>query len=273
MQRIAIQGQAGSFHDDVARIYFPGREIVPCDTFHAVFAALDSGSADAAIVAIENSLYGSIVDVYDLLLAHPYKITGEHVLHIHQQLIGIQGTKRADITEIYSHPVALNQCREWLETHLPDAELIEHHDTAGAVVYVKELASPYAAAIAGSRAAELYAMDTIDQDIEDEKTNLTRFVILDPDHAPVHGDKASLVLTTTHHSGALYEALGVFAKHQANLTKLQSRPIRGERFNYQFFIDCEIDSEKLVMLSNDLKKIGCAVNLIGHYKSHVIDET
>lgn len=268
MRTIAIQGQAGSFHDDVSRICFPDDDIFPCDTFHDVFAALDSKKADAAIVAIENSLYGSIVDVYDLLLAHNYIITGEHILHIHQQLIGIADSNLTDITEVYSHPVALNQCREWLETHLPDAELIEHHDTAGAVAYIKELASPYAAAIAGSRAAELYDMSIIERDIEDEKTNLTRFVILDPTQDVKDANKASLVLTTTHHSGALYEALGVFAKYDANLNKLQSRPIRGEKFNYQFFIDCEINADGLASIRADLKKLGCSVNFIGHYRAH-----
>jgi prephenate dehydratase len=265
MPQIAIQGQKGSFHDDVARHYFPESDIVPCDTFHDVFAAMSTEKADIAIVAIENSLYGSIADVYDLLLAHDYKITSEHILHIHQQLIGIAGSQLSEITEVYSHPVALNQCREWLETHLPDAELIEHHDTAGAVAYVKELDSPYAAAIAGERAAELYEMFIIERDIEDEKTNLTRFVILDPSQAIAHPDKASIVLTTKHHSGALYEALGVFAEHNANLTKLQSRPIRGEQFNYQFFIDCDIDAAGLASILSDLQELGCSVILLGHY--------
>lgn len=270
MLRVAIQGQKGSFHDEVAQHYYPDSTIIPCDTFHDVFSAMDAGEADVAIVAIENSLYGSIADVYDLLLARNYKISGEHVLHIHQQLITAPRTKLGDITEVYSHPVALNQCREWLEKNLPDAEIIEHHDTAGAVAYVKELDSPYTAAIAGTRAAELYEMEILESDIEDEKTNLTRFVILDPTNQPANANKASLVLTTTHHSGALYEALGVFARQDANLTKLQSRPIRGEQFTYQFFIDCEIDTQRLTVIQSELEKLGCDVTLLGHYKSYQV---
>lgn len=272
MPRVAIQGQKGSFHDDVARRYYPNDEIVPCDTFHDVFAALTDKKADVAIVAIENSLYGSIADVYDLLLTHYYQITGEHILHIHQQLIGIEGLQLSDITEVYSHPVALNQCREWLETNLPDAELIEHHDTAGAVAYVKELDSPYTAAIAGTRAAEMYGLPIIANDIEDEATNLTRFVILDPQANVSEANKVSLVLTTTHHSGALYEALGVFAQHDTNLTKLQSRPIRGEKFKYQFFIDADIDKDTLSQVVNELEALQCQVTILGHYQSHISSE-
>lgn len=270
MLRVAIQGQVGSFHHTVADRWFDDYELVPCDTFHDVFEAIARGTADQAVVAIENSLYGSIADVYDLLLKYKYPVVGELVEHIHLQLMTKSGVKLHDITEVYSHPVALNQCREWLEEHLPDAEIIEHHDTAGAVAYVKELDSPYTAAVAGRQASELYDLPILISDIEDEKTNLTRFVVLDPLKSPVTVDanKASLVITTTHHSGALYEALGVFAQHKVNLTKLQSRPIRGKSFQYQFFIDAEINTETLAAATNGLEQKDCHVTLLGHYKSY-----
>lgn len=271
MPKIAIQGQVGSFHHTVADRWFHDYELVKCDTFHDVFDAVAHGTADQAVVAIENSLYGSIADVYDLLLKYKYPIVGELVEHIHLQLMAKPGVLLSDISEVYSHPVALNQCREWLEKHLPDAEIIEHHDTAGAVAYVKELDSPYTAAIAGQKASELYDLPILIKDIEDENTNLTRFVVLDPlkSDGVTDADKASLVITTTHHSGALHEALGVFAKYEVNLTKLQSRPIRGKSFQYQFFIDADITSETLEQLTRDLKQKDCQVTLLGHYKSYV----
>jgi prephenate dehydratase len=267
MPRVAIQGQIGSFHHTVTNRWFPDYDLVCQDTFHGVFEALKAKQADQAVVAIENSLYGSIADVYDLLLKYKYPIVGELVEHIHLQLMAKDGVKLSDITEVYSHPVALNQCREWLEEHLPDVEIIEHHDTAGAVAYVSELDSPFTAAIAGTQASELYKIPILERDIEDEKTNLTRFVVLDPT-APGEipgANKASLVITTTHHAGALYEALGVFAQHAVNLTKLQSRPIRGKKFQYQFFIDAECDATTLHKIQNDLSDLGCTVHTLGHY--------
>lgn len=267
--KIAIQGQPGSFHHIVAERFFgEGIELVCCDTFSEVFSSLRDGKADQAVVAIENSLYGGIADVYDLLLANDFPIVGEEVEHVHQNLIAIDGVKLSDITEVYSHPVALDQCREWLEANLPGAEIAEHHDTAGAVEYIKSLDSPHAAAIAGTFAASLHDMPILLRDIEDEKTNLTRFLILNPTGTTPHNaDKASLVLVTPHTPGALYHALGVFNDHHVNLTKLQSRPIRGERFHYQFFIDAECDADKLGSITTSLIQKGCSVRVFGHYKS------
>lgn len=266
--RIAIQGQKGSFHDIVARRFFgEDQDIVCCETFDDLFEAIQKNRADRIVMAVENTLYGSIGANYDLLLKYRYPIIGEEIEHIHQQLITSPGTRLEDIREVYSHPVALTQCREWLEAHLPEAELVEHHDTAGAVLYIKELASPYAAAIAGSYAASLYDMPIAARDIEDEKMNLTRFVILDP-HGVPPGDanKASLVLTTSHQPGALYTALGAFEKYSINLTKLESRPIRGERFRYQFFVDAECDSQQLSAVTSELAELECECTVLGHYR-------
>ena len=271
MPRVAIQGQVGSFHHTVTHRWFKDYELVCQDTFHGVFDAVAHKQADQAVVAIENSLYGSIADVYDLLLKYKYPIVGELVEHIHLQLMTKDGVNLSNITEVYSHPVALNQCREWLEENLPNAEVIEHHDTAGAVAYVRELDSTFSAAIAGTQASSLYHLPILKHDIEDEKTNLTRFVIIDP-NAPQQipeANKASLVITTTHHAGALYEALGVFAQHSVNLTKLQSRPIRGKKFQYQFFIDADIDKATLDMIVSKLEQMKCHVVVLGHYKSHI----
>ena len=267
MRRIALQGQNGSFHHQVALDYF-GAAITPiyCDTFKAVFDSLATQQADAAVCAIENSLYGSIGDVYDLLMARPYAVTGEAIKHIRQQLIAHPEASLSDITEIYSHPAALGQCREYLEQNFPHAEIIEHHDTAGAVEHIKTMGLRQAAAIAGSHAAAIHAMAVLAHNIEDEPTNLTRFVVLDPSAvASSTANKASLVLNTDHSSGALYRALGIFASHSINLTKIQSRPKRGERFRYQFFIDAECDAPTLARIHAELEAQGCTVRVLGHY--------
>lgn len=164
--------------------------------------------------------------------------------------------------------MALNQCRGWLETHLPQAELVEYHDTADAVRHVIELGSPYAAAIASRRAAEIYSGKIIAADIEDEKANMTRFVVLQPNGTPpFDANKVSLVLTLPHTPGSLYEALSVFNKYAVNLCKLESRPIRNEPFRYSFFIDAECDSTTLETIQREFTSRKYPVRLLGHYIS------
>ncbi len=272
--RVAIQGQAGSFHDVAARQFFldtPTKEVelTCCDTFKGTFKALQAGEADVAVVAVENSLYGSIHEVYDQLVTHHVHMVGEITLAVHQQLVGWPGTELAGITEVYSHPAALDQCRNWLEEHLPHAERIEHHDTAGAVEYVKSHALTHAVAIASKTAAVLHDMPVIAENIEDEKDNFTRFAVLQLRDAEVSADanKASLILTTSHKAGALYEALGVFAQASANLTKLESRPIRGEKFRYQFVVEVEANRAQLDTILAALDDMGCSVRLLGHYET------
>jgi len=268
---VAIQGVEGSFHDLVAHRWFGSEPItlVPCRTFAGVFDAIENGAADTGVVAIENSLYGSINEVYDLLLERNFSIVGELPEHIHQQLIGFSGTKFADITHVYSHPVALNQCRLWLEANLPGAELIEHHDTADSVRLIQEQGEATSAAIASHRAAELHGLKILQENIEDETTNFTRFLIIERDkHTPEKADKASLVLRTDHSPGALYRALGIFAELGINLTKLQSRPIRGHVWRYQFFVDVQASPDRLGQAASKLADDGCEVTILGHYRQH-----
>lgn len=266
-RRVAIQGEPGSFHHTAARQLL-GDDIVlvGADRFRRVFEAVADGAADCAVVACENSLYGSIHEVYDLLLEYRFPITAEHIEHIHQNLIAQPGVELAEIREIYSHPVALDQCRDWLAANVPQAEIIEHADTAGAVHDIAQQPSPFMAAIAGAEAARLYELPILAANIEDEATNLTRFLLLDP-HATPRTDttRASLVLTTPHTSGALHAALGVFAAHGINLTKLESRPIRGQAFDYQFFIDLDIAGQLVEPVTAELESLGCTVTLLGQY--------
>ena len=267
--RIAIQGDAGSFHDAAAQhLYGTNYTLVACENFRDVFDAISEGVADAGVVAVENSLYGSLHETYDMIVHWRYPIVGEVSLNIHQQLIGWPEATLAEITEIYSHPAALDQCRNYLETHFPDADIVEYFDTAAAVEYIKTDGLRGAAAIASRQAAELHDMQILAENIEDETDNITRFVALQPHpKATDIANKASLILVTSHAPGALHDALGVFKTHDANLTKIESRPLRGEAFKYQFIVDVETDSRTLDIIVKALAEQDCVVTVLGCYES------
>lgn len=173
---VAIQGQAGSFHEQAARQWYGARAtIVPCVTFRDAFDAYADGSANAIVTAVENTIFGSINEVYQLIESCGAPIVGEMKLAIDQMLIAHPGTKLTDITEVYSHPVALAQCRSFLKQYLPQATLIEFFDTAGAVEFIASEHTPHRAAIAGRAAAELYNLPIVAESIQDDKDNITRF--------------------------------------------------------------------------------------------------
>ena len=268
-KKIAIQGAQASFHDIAARRLFGNDiDIVSCDTFAQTFRVLKDGQADGAVCAIENSLHGSINEVYDLLLKYHFPIVGEVYLRIDQCLVGLPGAFIGNIAEVYSHPVALAQCESYLDTKMPGVRRFEAHDTAGSVAFVKERNDPRLAAIAGKAAAELHGMAILAENIETNPQNYTRFVVLGK-----HGQtapnktKTSLVLQTNHRPAALYTALGAFAKRSLNLTKLQSRPIIGNAWKYLFYVDIEAaDTDKLFLAAlDDLRSQDCQVTILGSY--------
>jgi len=177
--RIAIQGDAGSFHHLAANKFFGDDiDIVACQTFADVFACLANGGCDSAVVAIENSWYGVLPEVTDLLEEHPLSIIGELDEPIHQNLITLPGVSFSDIKVVMSHPVALEQCSKYLSTNLPDAKLSEYHDTAAAVEYIKDRGDSTIAAIAGSWPAELYTLPILAEKIENDPNNTTKFLML-----------------------------------------------------------------------------------------------
>lgn len=273
---IAIQGELGSFHHQAVTRYFSDVDtIIPCNTFADVFGALNRHDTETAIVAIENSLYGSINEVYDLIETHRYPIVGEIYLRIEQQLIGLPGAKIEDITTVYSHPVALAQCEQYLEARLPDAEKVAHHDTAAAVLFVKQQQHSDFAAIAGSSAATLHGLEVLDTNIEDNKANYTRFVVISRNTrgAPVpKANKASLVVQTNHKPGSLAKILAMFADANINMTKLQSRPIVGKIWKYRFYIDVEIAGEPLHTLLNTIRhQTEASISVLGEYESDTLD--
>lgn len=266
--KIAIQGEKGSFHDAAASQFFSDADysLVCCDSFSEVFKQLASQQVDCGVVAVENSLFGSIHETYDCLLRHPFPVVGEVSLPIHQQLIAHPGVALSDITEVISHPAALDQCREFLEKTRPNAKLIEHTDTAGAVADIATKNLKHSAAIASSRAAILHGMEIIANNIEDEPDNVTRFIILRLSTTKIpNANKASLVLTTPHEPGALHRALGAFTDNNCNLTKIESRPVRGRPFQYQFIIDVMASQDQLISLTHELEQLGCQVAMLGFY--------
>lgn len=263
---IAIQGQAGSFHAEVASRWFGNdASLVPCATFADVFETYENGEADAIIAAVENTIYGSINDVYQLVEDCPSPIIGEVKLEIAQQLIGLDGARLSDIREIYSHPVALAQCRSTLRRLCPDAELIEFFDTAGAVEYVASLDAPEVAAVASKHAAALHDMTVIEPNVHDAEHNYTRFLVLADQPTPPDANRSSLVITTSHKPGALVEVLQVFAAENVNLAKLQSQPIVGQPWNYKFFVVVDCAGEQLRKLVSIIEQSNHTVTLLGEY--------
>lgn len=268
--RVAIQGEIASFHHTAASQWFGGTvEFVPCDTFSGVFKAIDSGQADAGVVAIENTLTGSINPVYDLLEKYAYPIIGEIHLPIRQNLIGTFG---ADVTHIYSHPVALAQCEAYLDKNFPDAARIEHHDTAGAVQFIANEKNPHFAAIASTEAAAHYGVPVLAKNIEDNQANFTRFLVVKPGSTPPEdADRTSLVMTTSHTPGALAEILTILATENINLSKLQSRPIVGLPWQYRFYLVLDTAGAPLHAALAKITPLTRSLTVLGEYRHDPVD--
>lgn len=266
--RIAIQGQAGSFHEQAAKQWYgPEATIVPCVTFGDVFQTYARGQADAIVVAVENTIYGTINETYRHIESCSAPIVGEVTLAIQQTLITNPGTKLEDITAVYSHPVALSQCQHFLREHLPQAAQIEYFDTAGAVEFIKQQGLPHLAAIAGETAAQLYNMPVLKRHIQDTQDNITRFLVLNQTTTVANADRAALVVTTAHQPGSLLEILRTFANQSINLASLQSQPIVGQPWNYKFFMTVDAAGPSLQRAINKITSTGHKVTLLGEYRT------
>jgi prephenate dehydratase len=243
--RIGFQGEPGAFSEEALHELLGRYAIgVPCPTWDATFAALIESDVDALLVPIENSLAGSVLRVYDLLLEHGLWITAEVILNIQHHLIACRGASLNTIRSVESHPMALAQCERLLTAH-PEWTRIPAEDTAGSVRHVIESGDPSRAAIAGLSAAALYGGTILLDDIQDDKRNFTRFVLLLPERRVVPGsDKMTLVMRLPHRPGSLLDALQPFARHGVNLLKIESRPIHGCPWEYQFFLDVAAESVK-----------------------------
>jgi len=236
---VAFQGEIGAYSEQAAFNFFGHTvKVKPCESVDNVFKVVEGGEVPFGIVPIENSLEGSISRVYDLLLNSSVKVCGEMELRVVHCLIANPGARVDLIRRVYSHPQALGQCQAFLK-HL-NCELIPTYDTAGSVKMVKEMGMVDGAAIASARAAEIYGMEIIASEIEDNPNNFTRFFILSQqDSPPLGNDKTSIVFSVKHKPGALYEFLKELAVRNINLTKLESRPTRQKPWDYNFYLDFE----------------------------------
>jgi prephenate dehydratase len=266
-KRIAIQGIRGSNHHQVAREYFSDAiELVECLSFHGLVDQLLEGKADKGVMAIENSIAGSIIPNYALVYENNLHIIGEHYLNIHHNLMALKGQTLADIKEVRSHPMALLQCREYLKTQA-HIKMVEDVDTAETARRIQDQQLKGVAAIAPSVAAELYTLEIIAPEIQTIKNNATRFIIVKTTNKELPKEdinKASIRFVTDHKRGSLATVLNVMSDCNLNLTKIQSLPIIETPWKYAFFVDVTFDEfeyfEKakalLNIMSEDFKVLG-----------------
>ncbi len=241
---VAIQGEPGSFSHEAALKLVPGATIVPCPVSAEVFSALSEGRVDAAVIPIENSLAGSVAEHFDLLLTHDVKVERETLLRIRHNLIANPGTAMSGIERVFSHPVALAQCRRFFAEH-PKMSARAFYDTAGSVKQLIEAPDDHAAAIASAAAAEYYGAAILQADIEDNPENFTRFFLVRRAAGSVadpESNKISLAFSVENRSGSLVAVLNELAALGTNLTKIESRPVHGKPWEYIFYVDCQMRS-------------------------------
>ena len=272
MKRVTIQGIHGCYHDAAARNFFKDEEIetIPCETFPEMFNTLRNDASLYGIVAIENTIAGSILPNHELLRQRNLQIIGEYKMHISHVLAALPGDTLESITEVNSHPMALMQCEQFLQRH-PHIKMVEKFDTAGSAREISEKHLAHHAAICGKYAAELYGLNILAEDIQTIKRNFTRFLIVaDPATASdgassrPQRNKASIVFTLPHTQGSLSKVLTIFTFYDINLSKIQSLPILGREWEYRFYINLtfsdymrfkqSIDAVK--PLINDFKILG-----------------
>lgn len=264
--RIAIQGEVGSFSHEAARQMVPGCEIVACARSVEVFDRIQRGSAAAAVIPIENSLAGSVTEHFDLLLARKVFIEQEFRLRIVHNLIAAEGVRLGDLRRAYSHPVALEQCRDFFAKR-PKIQPTPFYDTAGSVKHVIESKLRDAAGIAGSQAAKAYGGHVLAAGIEDDKRNFTRFFLVRKTRRILVGaNKTSIAFSVKNIAGALFKALAVFALRDISLTKIESRPLRGRPWEYVFYADfLRGDDEPARNALRHLGEVADLVKVLGIY--------
>ena len=273
-KKVAIQGIAGSYHDIAAHQFFEGEtlELVCCDTFEDVFQSMQDDHDVIGMVAIENTIAGSLLHNYELLRDSRMQVVGEHKLRISHSLLCLPEDDWTSLTEVDSHPVALMQCRRFLQQH-HGVKIVEAEDTAGAARAISELQLHGHAAIASAYAASLYGLKVLEEGIETNKHNFTRFLVVsDPLNAPYlctpdTSNKASLVFSLPHNEGSLSQVLSIFSFYRINLTKIQSLPIIGREWEYMFYVDLTYDSYIRYRQSIDaIRPLTRQLSVLGEYK-------
>lgn len=269
-KKICIQGFEGCFHQVAAQAFYgKGVDILPCSTFKELIKLSgDKRESDGGIMAIENSIAGSILPNYALLQKSKLKITGEVYLQIHQNLLANPGVQLEDIREIHSHPMALQQCLTFLDQY--NWKLVETEDTALSAKYVHQYKTKYIAAIASRLAADLYNLEVLAPNIQSEKSNYTRFLVLEREDElePIaDANKASVNFHTDHTRGSLARVLSRIAEGGINLSKLQSSPIPGSEWKYSFHADMEFDhADQFHKVIEEIRPLTEDIRIFGVYK-------
>src|ERR1700743_1231958 len=270
--RVAIQGIRASFHEEAAFKFF-GEDIhtIECNSFNQTFESLQKGDADFVVMAIENSIAGSILPNYSLLLSYGFPVVGEVYLPIQLHLMALPGVKFEDVKNVTSHPIAIRQCVDFFDEY-PHLNIVESNDTAACAKRIRDEKLTDTVAIANTLAAKLYGLEVLERRIESNKKNFTRFLILThhdnrPEQQP---DKASLCFQVSNKVGSLAKVLNIFAEQGVNMTKIQSMPVLGKRNEYNFYVDIEWDkANQYDTAIRHILKYTQNFNILGEYKKHV----
>ena len=272
-KRVAIQGFSGCFHEEAARKFYQDLEgvtprIVECATFSGLFEALEDGSADAAVMAIENTTSGGLIPNFELLRKNPQQIKGEVYLQIHQNLMAIPGQRLEDIREVRTHYMAINQTRAFFEKRCPWIKMVESEDTAKSAADIAREGVRGVGAVASELAAKNFGLEILAPQIETYRENFTRFLILDDGIrvAKEAIDKASLCFTLPHKPGSLAHILTILSFYDMNLTRIQSLPIPGKSWQYFFYIDIKFDSyERYLQALSAVRPLIDDLRILGEY--------
>ena len=276
MKKVAIQGYKGCFHEEAARTFYAQSGLVPdileCDTFEGLYRALENEAADAAVMAIENTVSGGLIHNFELLRRYDRKIKGEVYLRIKQNLMALPGQSIEDIKEVRTHYMAINQTRDFFQRECPWITLVESEDTAKSAAEIAGNRLLGVGAVASSLAADLYSLEILRESIETYKQNFTRFLIFDeavtlPESAI---DKASICFTLPHKPGSLAHILTILSFYDMNLTRIQSLPIPGREWQYFFYVDIKFDDyNRYCQALSAVRPLIDDLNILGEYKAAI----
>lgn len=269
-KKIGFQGEHGAYSEIAATKFFPDSDLIPMKLFQDIFDALRNDSIDCAVVPIENSIEGSVNEIYDLLLDTEKKISGEIFLKINHCLIALPNS--TTVTKVLSHPQALAQCRNYIKKKNLDA--IPTYDTAGSVRLIKEKKILNTAAIASMKAAEFYEMKILDENIEDRRNNFTRFLVLSNQKTiPTKTDRTSMIFGLNHTPGSLYSVIQEFNNNKINLTKIESRPTKEKPWEYNFYVDLEghIEEDNVKKTLDNIAEKCTFIKILGSYRRGTIN--
>lgn len=280
MTTVAIQGYRGCFHEQAAREFYSARgidiNIAECPTFESLFRSMSEGAADAAVMAIENTISGGLLPNFELLRSHSYKIKGEVYIPIHQNLMAIPGQAVEDIREVRTHYMAINQTRKYFEKNCPWIKMVESEDTAKSAIDIAAQGLKGVGAVASELAAQQNGLEILAKGIETYKQNFTRFLILDDSISIPRNktDKASLCFTLPHKPGSLAQVLTILSFYDMNLTRIQSLPIPGKEWQYFFYADIRFSSyDRYRQALKAVRPLMADLYILGEYNSYKANES